>query len=464
MASLKSLALGVVAVVLGLAANDGQHRPEVIERGKRATAFVQVVTSEGRSSGSGFCIDRSGLFITNAHVVDRAADGRGQVWLVVDIGRKTQRRLRSKVLKTDSAYDLALLQVDGGGDLNPLELGTEDALIETMPITTFGFPFGEMLKGEGEAYPEITIIASRITSLRRDKDRLVKIQFDGQINRGNSGGPVLDEAGRVVGVAVQTVEGAAINLSVPVGRLSEFLEAPTLVFNPPTLHYKDRGKSATWIVNVQPSKPGAELPEKLSVEATIANGVDKERSFQGREVRDGVFQVNVRPVSQDSSRKVDLLVRLPNGQAFPVQVLDRDLTVGRQKLLLSDVQALFAGSPPRAVTRRGPVLNGPIAGLGKVSVPVGMGAKKRMINLTEAARIDVRPLDPGPDVQAIGALVQLRQGSKVLATVARRIDLAGVPSAPAPNAIAIRIGDDIFVLPIVPQAPADPRSRLRPGR
>jgi S1-C subfamily serine protease len=447
-----------------LAPGESRHKPEVIERGKRATAFVQVVTSEGRSSGSGFCIDRSGRFITNAHVVDRASDGRGQVWLVVDIGRKTPRRLRSKVLKTDSAYDLALLQVDGGGDLTPLELGTEDDLIETMPITTFGFPFGEMLKGEGEAYPEITIIASRITSLRRDKDRLVKIQFDGQINRGNSGGPVLDETGRVVGVAVQTVEGAAINLAVPVGRLSEFLESPTLVFNPPTLHYKDRRNSITWPVNVQPSRPGAELPEKLSVEVTIANGVDKERSFQGKQVRDGVFQVNVRPVSQGSSRKLDLFVRLPNGQAFPAQVLDRDLTVGRQKLLLSDVQALYSGSPPRAITRRGAVLNGPIGGLGSITVPIGMGRKNRVINLTNAAQIDVRPLDPGPDVQAIGALVQLKQGSRVLATVARRIDLVGVPSAPAPTAIAIRIGDDIFILPIVPQAPADPRSRLRPGR
>src|SRR6516164_5789757 len=122
MLRLKSLALRFATVAMGVAANDGQHRPEVIERGKRATAFVQVVTSEGPSSGSGFCIDPSGLFITNAHVVDRAAEGRGQVWLVVDIGRKTQRRLRSKVLKTDSAYDLALLQVDGGGDLTRLEL------------------------------------------------------------------------------------------------------------------------------------------------------------------------------------------------------------------------------------------------------------------------------------------------------------------------------------------------------
>jgi S1-C subfamily serine protease len=130
MLRLKLLALGFATVAMGLAGNDGQRRPEVIERGKKATAFVEVVSSEGRSSGSGFCIDRSGLFITNAHVVGRAADGRGQVWLALDIGRKTQRRLRSKVLKIDSALDLALLQVDAGGDLTPLELGTEDDLIE----------------------------------------------------------------------------------------------------------------------------------------------------------------------------------------------------------------------------------------------------------------------------------------------------------------------------------------------
>jgi S1-C subfamily serine protease len=464
MLSLKSLALGFATAAMGLAPSDGQHRPEVIDRGKKATAFVQVVTSEGRGSGSGFCIDRSGLFVTNAHVVDRAADGRGQVWLVLDIGRKTQRRLRSKVLKTDSALDLALLQVDGAGDLTQLELGTEDGLIETTPITTFGFPFGEMLKGEGEAYPEITIISSRITSLRRDKDRLGRIQFDGQLNRGNSGGPVVDEAGRVLGVAVETVEGAAINMAVPVGRLSEFLKAPALVFNPPPLSYKGRTNTVTWTVKAQPARPGLKLPEQLSVEVTIANEVDKLRRFPGTQVKDGSFQVNVTPVSHDTSRKIDLFVRFPNGRAFHVQVPDRDVTVGRQKLLLSDLQVLFAGTPPRAVTRRGPVLNGPIVGLGTVSVPDGMKEKKRKFDLSNASQIDIRPLDPVPDVQAIGALVQLKQGPRVLATVAKRIDLVGVPTAPAPKAIAIRIGDDIYVFPILPQAPADPRYRLHPGQ
>jgi S1-C subfamily serine protease len=69
MARLKSLALGVAIMLMGLATRGAQHKPEVIERGKKATAFVPVVTPEGQATGSAFCIDRSGLFITNAHVI-----------------------------------------------------------------------------------------------------------------------------------------------------------------------------------------------------------------------------------------------------------------------------------------------------------------------------------------------------------------------------------------------------------
>jgi hypothetical protein len=201
----------------------------------------------------------------------------------------------------------------------------------------------------------------------------------------------------------------------------------------------------------------------MSIEVAISNGGQDLQIFKGQQVEEGNFRVSVKPVSQASSRKINLFVRFPNGQEVQVQVPDRDLTIGRQKLLLSDLQALFAGSPPRAVTRRGPVVSGPIVGLGKVSVPLGNNKKKKTVNLSDAERIDVRPLDPVPDVQAIGVLVQAKQGPKVLATVVRRIDLVGVPSAPAPNAIAIRIGGEIYILPILPQAPAG-RSRLQPGK
>lgn len=82
-------------------------------------------------SGSGFCIDKSGLFITNSHVVRRAGQGKDDVRLVVDIGLKTQRSIRAKVLRTDDGLDLALLKVDADAGLSALELGKEDSLVET---------------------------------------------------------------------------------------------------------------------------------------------------------------------------------------------------------------------------------------------------------------------------------------------------------------------------------------------
>jgi S1-C subfamily serine protease len=87
-----------------------QHKPDVIERGKKATALVEVKTAEGAASGSAFCIDNSGLFITNSHVVRGAGENKDDVRLVVDIGLKTQRRIRAKVLRADDGLDLALLK------------------------------------------------------------------------------------------------------------------------------------------------------------------------------------------------------------------------------------------------------------------------------------------------------------------------------------------------------------------
>src|SRR4051812_37291597 len=63
-------------------------KTDVVDRGKRATALVEVTSPRGESSGSAFCIDKAGLFVTNAHVVEDAT----RVRLVVDIGLKTQRR------------------------------------------------------------------------------------------------------------------------------------------------------------------------------------------------------------------------------------------------------------------------------------------------------------------------------------------------------------------------------------
>ena len=78
---------------------------------------------------------------------------------------------------------------------------------------------------------------------------------------------------------------------------------------------------------------------------------------------------------------------------------------------------------------------GPILGLGTVKTK--SGKKTVMIDLNQASQIMVQPLDPPAPVQAVEALVEARQGSKVLASVVKRAELAG---APVSRGVAVRIG------------------------
>ena len=84
-----------------------------------------------------------------------------------------------------------------------------------MPVYIFGFPFGEML-ATSKANPAVTIGKGTISSLREDDagDTAV-IQIDGDVNPGNSGGPVVDARGRLVGVTVAKVKGTNIGLAIP---------------------------------------------------------------------------------------------------------------------------------------------------------------------------------------------------------------------------------------------------------
>ncbi len=449
-----SSTLNLLLLLIVSAPVRAQHQSNVIERGKKATALVEVKTAEGAASGSGFCIDKSGLFITNSHVVRRAGQGKDDVRLVVDIGLKTQRSIRAKVLRTDDGLDLALLKVDADAGLSALELGKEDSLVETAPVVTFGFPFGRQTTVGNEMYPDMTVLSSKITALRKDAGRLEGIQFDGQLNPGNSGGPVVDYAGRVIGVAVATVRGAAMNLAIPVGRLSEFLMAPGLIFEPPPLVYKDRSRLVTWTIKVQPPTPEAKLPEKLSVNVTLAIGVGEPRVFTAQSAGNGIFKVKVTPVPRDPERQVSLDVRAPNGQVTQVQVRDSDVKVGNAKFMLSDLRLLIGGTSPRAQTARGQMVVGPILGLGTVKTK--SGKKTVMIDLNQASQIMVQPLDPPAPVQAVEALVEARQGSKVLASVVKRAELAG---APVSRGVAVRIGPNILIVPDRRQMPMTSGSR-----
>jgi S1-C subfamily serine protease len=162
-----SVAFAILLVLWGSGPAAAQVKPEVIDRGKRAAALVEVAHAGGVTLGSGFCIKQTGLFITTARVVERAVGKTSTVRLVVDIGSETQRVLRAKVLRLDDEVNLALLQVDGEASLMLLEPGRDSDLRELAEVVTFGYPLGRMLAVGRATYPDVTVMPDRITSLAR---------------------------------------------------------------------------------------------------------------------------------------------------------------------------------------------------------------------------------------------------------------------------------------------------------
>ncbi len=229
--------------------------PETARRLKEATVFVKVAIGPLALTGSGFVIQSTGdtaLIVTNQHVVakpkvlapggfvpglrgrDRLALMRIQqllaanepaVSVVFNSGEPNEQVVKAEVLCQVEETDLAVLRVSAlKGMPRAVEFRQTVQPSETMPVFILGFPFGDSLS-ESKTNPTITIGRGSVSSIRKDKSgKLVKVQIDGALNPGNSGGPVVDPKGNLVGIAVQTIQGSNIGLTIPAGEVSTMLE------------------------------------------------------------------------------------------------------------------------------------------------------------------------------------------------------------------------------------------------
>ncbi len=405
-----------------------QLAPELVQKGKRATALVEIRADDGIAFGSSFCIDKSGLFVTNAHVVEDAVTD-GVVKLVLNIGEKDQRVARARVVRSSDELDLALLKIDADLGLTPLELGKDDELTETMAVTSFGYPFGKALAVARDGYPNVSVNSSRITSLRKDGGKLILVQVDGLLNPGNSGGPVLDPAGKVIGVVAAGVLGAGINFAIPVGRLAEYLASPVIRLDPQAIAYANRSRPTDWTVEVTPATPGGQLPADLAVSVTIEGGSAAPRKVIAKAAGDGKFKASVVPVPRDPERRVTVMVVI-GGQMLQGTILDRDLKVSGKTIALGDLRNLFSGPPPRVIAADGRTATGPIGGLGKARVRLTTG-REVAIDLEQATNITVQSAAEAPTLEAVVVAVEVKQGTKILGSLRRRLEFQGAAAAAA---------------------------------
>ncbi len=151
-------------------------------------------TSE--SLGSGFVIDKAGHIVTNYHVIQGAKK--------VQVSFSGQDEITATVVGKDPSTDVAILKIDAHARaLTPLELGNSDAVVVGDPVDAIGNPFGFTRTLTTGVVSAVQRQIEAPNSLPIDH----AIQTDAAINHGNSGGPLIDAEGRVIGVTSQISTG-----------------------------------------------------------------------------------------------------------------------------------------------------------------------------------------------------------------------------------------------------------------
>jgi hypothetical protein len=267
-----ALALLLLGPAVTPAADPVLSKVEIAKLGKAATALVEV--EERQAFGTAFCVHPSGLFLTNEHVVHQA--GPGAINLVLNPGLTKQRVLRARVVRADPGQDVALLCAEDVKGLPALVLGSDDSLTELMDVVAFGFPFGIALAPDQKEYPAVSINTGHVTALRRREGRLHRIQLDAALNPGNSGGPVLDERGKVVGIVVAGVRGSGVNFAIPVDVARRFVFRPEIRLVLPYVTRENRDRPADFKARVTSLVP---YPEPPALELILTADDGKERTF-----------------------------------------------------------------------------------------------------------------------------------------------------------------------------------------
>ncbi len=158
------------------------------------------------AAGSGFIISKDGYILTNNHVVAEADE--------VIVSLHDQREFNAEIVGTDEATDIALLKIDGE-NLTAAEFGDSDSLETGEWVLAIGSPFGL------DHTVTAGIVSAKSRSIGGQSQQYIPfIQTDVAINRGNSGGPLIDMEGRVVGINSQIFSATGgymgLSFSIPI--------------------------------------------------------------------------------------------------------------------------------------------------------------------------------------------------------------------------------------------------------
>lgn len=194
---------------------------EIYKKCIGSVVSITASAQSGKSSGTGIVLSADGYLITNHHVIENAQ--------VIAVQTSDDRQFQASIIGSDAASDLAVLKVDAT-DLQPAEFGDSGKLAVGDRVVAIGDPLGAQLRG--------TMTSGIVSAINRDlevNDRtMTLIQTDAALNNGNSGGPLINCYGQVIGINTMklrsyystTAEGLGFAIPMAVAKpiLEELME------------------------------------------------------------------------------------------------------------------------------------------------------------------------------------------------------------------------------------------------
>jgi S1-C subfamily serine protease len=182
-------------------------------------------SQSAQALGTGFVVDKDGYILTNAHVVDESGQRATSVTVVFNKGGSETQRVPGQLVGVDVGSDVAVIKVDPSKvELKPLPTGNSDEVEVGAPVVAIGNPLGydfSITSG---------IVSATGRSLEAPNGQTIPngIQTDAAINQGNSGGPLIDASGKVIGINEQIASSGGGNdglgFAVPINTAMRSLE------------------------------------------------------------------------------------------------------------------------------------------------------------------------------------------------------------------------------------------------
>jgi 2-alkenal reductase len=183
------------------------HPARIYERSSPGVVTIFALFEPGddpgshAAQGSGFVVSRQGHVLTSAHVITRDEGGGLEPAGRLFVEFSDRDRVPAKLVGVDPYDDVGVLRVDPDAHrLKPLPLGDSNRVVVGEPVAAIGSPFGNV---DSLAVGVVSATGRSIDSLSAPYTVLDAIQTDAPITHGNSGGPLLDASGRVIGINAQ---------------------------------------------------------------------------------------------------------------------------------------------------------------------------------------------------------------------------------------------------------------------